>query len=106
MDLVFGSTQTIYIPLTKVTDALGNPYDPTGDPVSVAFSPNNPPNPTDGDFNTAAWVAGALVPTVEILGGPQNGGIPLARGTYTPVVKITDNPEVPWLAAAGVVNVK
>jgi hypothetical protein len=84
----------------NATDAAGNPVDPTGDAVAIAFlvqpAYGPPPDPSDSDFHTAIWATGAG-PTywAGILIGPANGGLVLAKGAWVSVVRVTDNPEVP-----------
>jgi hypothetical protein len=76
----------------------GVPYNPTADPVFVAFAPESapPPDPTAGEWNTAAWETDpGPVYWITILVGPLNGGVPLAQGSYIGYWKATDNPAVP-----------
>lgn len=90
----------------NVIDAEGNPYDPTGDPVEVAYSPVTSP-PTAFNPGTATWYpstwsvqAGNPGPAtywVNFMPGPVNGGAALAAGAYITVARITDNPAVPIL---------
>ena len=78
----------------------GAPYNPSGDPVAVAFvpitSPPSSPDPTSMEWNTASWETDSG-PTywASVLVGPANGGVNLAAGSYLVVVKVTDNPAVP-----------
>jgi hypothetical protein len=86
---------------------LGQPHDPTGDVVTMAFMPypssnyGTPPNPGPGDWHAASWETdtAGLLPTywAVCLVGPANGGLVLAAGRYRIAVKVTDNPEVPAL---------
>lgn len=92
------STEPIQI---QVAAAIGgSTYNPSNDPVSIAFvpvtSPPSSPDPTPGEWNTAYWEVDAG-PTywAGILVGPANGGINLAVGSYVVVVKVTDSPAVP-----------
>ena len=100
------ATSTEYIQLQVVTTQLdGTTYNPTSDPVYVAFlpitSPASSPDPSSGEYNTAFWTtdtsgnywAGILV-------GPLNGGINLAAGSYQVCLKVTDSPAVPVKQAA------
>jgi len=87
--------------LVRATDG-GTVYDPSGDPVSVAFvpvtSPPSNPDPTSGEWQPATWEVDAGNPATywaSILVGPLNGGVPLAAGTYIAYVRVTDNPAVP-----------
>lgn len=89
----------------NVIDAEGNPYDPTGDQVAIAYAPVTSP-PTVFDADTATWYAatfstqaGNPAPTywINFMPGPLNGGVPLAAGAYIVKGKIIDNPAVPIL---------
>jgi hypothetical protein len=78
----------------------GTAYNPTSDTVAVAFAPaqtaGQPPDPTSGEWNPAAWeVDPGPVYWASILVGPLNGGVPLAAGNYICYVRVTDNPAVP-----------
>jgi hypothetical protein len=92
------STEPIQFQVVATSD--GESYDPTGDPVAIAFvpitSPPSSPDPTSGEWNTAYWETDpGPVYFASILVGPLNGGIPLSVGSYLCVVKVTDNPAVP-----------
>lgn len=81
----------------RVLNPDGSPYNPTGDPVQMAFMPT-PPNadPTGGDWHTGTWAAaGDSAYFAQVLVGPRNGGVALAVGDYTVWLQIVDNPEVP-----------
>lgn len=89
----------------SVIDAEGNPYDPSGDDVEVAFHLSTSP-PTAFNADTATWYpatfsvqAGNPTPIfwVNFMPGPLNGGIPLTAGSYIVKGKIVDNPAVPIL---------
>ena len=90
------STQYMQV-LIQVTSA--SPHDPTGDPVSFAFTPANTfPAVEPSTWYTGSWVTfpGSQY-WAEILIGPANGGVSLATGAWQVWVKITDSPEVPVL---------
>ena len=89
----------------NVIDSEGNPYNPAGDAVVVAFAPVTSP-PTVFNAGTATWYAatwsvqpGNPTPVywVNFMPGPVNGGINLAAGSYIVKGRITDNPAVPIL---------
>lgn len=73
-------------------------YNPTGDTVAFAFTPQTYP-----ETSPSAWVSGSWVTFpgpaywAQALVGPANGGTALSLGTYQVWVKITDSPEVPVL---------
>lgn len=81
----------------------GSAYDPTSDPVAVAFIAvpgyGPVPSPGDSDWHTASWETDAgPAYFASILVGPANGGLVLTQGTvYQAFVKVTDNPAVPVL---------
>jgi hypothetical protein len=82
---------------------LGAQYDPTGDPVAMAFMPypayGEPANPGVSDWHAASWETdtNGVLPVywAQCLVGPANGGVVLAAGRYRIAVKVTDNPQVP-----------
>ena len=88
----------------------GVPYDPSNgntNPVAIAFvpitSPPGSPDPTSGEYNTAYWESDPTSPATvwaSIMVGPDNGGIPLAVGSYVATVKITDPSATPVLPGA------
>ena len=82
--------------------AAGVSYDPSGDPLYMAFVPQPTygpvPNVTSEQWNTAYWeVDPGPVYWASCLVGPANGGVVLAQGSYLIAVKITDDPAVPVL---------
>lgn len=80
---------------------LGLPYNPTSKTVQLAFpvSGQAPATWVDGTWETtpSQYLARALV-------GP-GGAIQLDPGTYDVYVKITDDPEIPVVAAQGELEV-
>lgn len=75
-------------------DSGGQPYNPTADPVAVAFMTAPNTKPASGDWKTGSWdttVIGTYVATVLV--GP-GGAATLAPGSYYAWVRITDNPEI------------
>ena len=88
----------------SVIDDQGNPYDPSGDAVEVAYAPITSP-PTEFDPDTATWYASSwsvqagppVTYWVNFMPGPLNGGANLPAGSYTVTGRITDNPAVPIL---------
>ena len=73
-------------------------YNPTGDAVAFAFTPQTYP-----ETSPTSWAAGSWLTFpgpaywAQCLVGPANGGTALSLGTYMVWVKITDSPEVPVL---------
>lgn len=103
------STEYILVPITS--QVLGQPYDPTGDTVAMAFLPSGQ-DPQDSDAHPAIWetwpgsapMSGAEPPYpstfyASCLVGPANGGVVLAPGRYRVWVRVGDNPEVVWVRA-------
>jgi len=91
------SLQYIGIPVKASTLALTS-YDPTADPVRMAFLPQATQAPQSTDWQTAIWSA---VPSNLIfpyaaycLIGP-GGTIDPGIGTFYIWLKVTDNPEIP-----------
>ena len=80
----------------------GSSYDPSADPVFLAFvlqpQYGPTPSPSSGQWNAATWEVDAG-PTywASALVGPANGGVVLAQGVYQIFVKVTDNPAIPVL---------
>ena len=99
------AVSTMPIQLQVSATVNGASYDPTADPVAIAFVPvTSPPtsmDPTTMEWNTAAWETDAG-PTywATVLVGPANGGVSLTVGAYVATVKITDDPAVPVLPGA------
>lgn len=83
----------------------GLPYDPSLDTVQMAFVTIGA-DPTSGDWHTGSWEAAQANNTyfAQVLVGPANSGVVLARGTYAVWVKITDNPEIP-VAQVGTIQI-
>lgn len=95
------SLQYIGVPVKAVTPA-GAAYNPTADPVQMAFMPTATQVPQTSDWQVATWAAmtgNLLYPYAAYClvgpGGTINPGI----GTYVVYLRITDNPEVPVLIA-------
>lgn len=88
------STEYVNVPI-KATGTNGQPVNPTGDAVQMAFMLTG--DPASGDWHAASWDTWTY-PTLQYVAkclvGPA-GTVNLAKGTYTGYVKITDNPEVP-----------
>ena len=92
------STEPVQLSIAATVN--GAVYDPSGDPVAIAFVPKQtsgpPPDPTSGEWQPATWeVDPGPIFWASILVGPLNGGVPLAPGSYIAYVKVTDNPAVP-----------
>lgn len=92
------STQYIQIPITVEAP---EPYDPVNDAVAFAFPPLTYPPTTPTTWYTGSW---STFPgpqyRAQCLVGPSNGGVLLAVGSYSIVVKISDDPELPVLYAS------
>jgi hypothetical protein len=89
------STQYVQVPVDTTFN--GTPFNPTGDPVAMAFMPSPPDaNPGSGDWKTAVWqTLPNGVYAVRLLIGPGTGGLVLTVGNYNIWLRITDNPEIP-----------
>ena len=91
------STQFLQILVTTKYPAT---YDPTADPVQMAFTPQTypPTSPTSAYWVTGSWVTfPGPAYWAQALVGPANGGTALSIGTYQVWLKVTDSPEVPVL---------
>lgn len=102
MDVSSASTQYVFVPVTGTL--LGSSYDPTGDPVSLAFVSLGV-TPGSGDWHTATWQTVNSSNLAVCLVGPANGGVMLDAGVWVVWVRVTATPEVPILQA-GYLNVK
>lgn len=92
-------SSTQYIQVGVTATIAGVAYNPTHDPVFMAFVTTTDPKPSD--FYPATWQSytnssGNPVYRAVCLVGPGSSVI-LPIGTYTVWVKIEDNPEVPVL---------
>ncbi len=95
------SLQYVGVPVKAATLA-GQPFDPTGDAVRMAFMPTATQVPQPADWQSAVWSA---VPSSLIypyaaycLVGP-GGTVTLGLGTYVLYLKVTDDPEIPVIIA-------
>lgn len=76
-------------------DSNGTIYNPTADPVAMAFMTSPNTNPAAGDWKIGGWDSTAIGTYVATcLVGPA-GAATLVPGTYYCWVRITDNPEIP-----------
>lgn len=86
------ATEYIEVPVTVDTD-------PTGDTVDIAivdrWAPIPPPD--DTAWHAAEWKTLAANPYIaRLLVGPDGGALELEAGiTYSAVLRVTDNPEIP-----------
>lgn len=88
------STQYVQTPVRAFQQ--GQPYNPTGDAVVMAFIAGFG-EPGNTDWKTASWAWTTAINgyyIAQCLVGP-GGTITLAQGTYAVWIKITDNPEIP-----------
>ena len=101
------SLQYVFVPVT-VTALNGDPYNPTGDTVEMAFMPQVTQVPMVSDWQSALWTTSAtnvLQPySAYCLVGPA-GTIQLGIGTYLIYVKFTDAVEIPVLQATALLDV-
>ncbi len=91
------STQYVLVPVVFEVD--GAAADPTADTVQMAFiTPGT--DPISGDFKSATWEnTGTDTYAARCLVGPSGGATTLSAGSWSVVVRITDNPEIPVLDA-------
>lgn len=90
-------TRDVAIGPVTAYNGQGQPIDPSGDPVQLAFMPMPPGvDPGSGDWHTGSWATSpAGTRFAQVLVGPANGGVALPVGDYRIWLKVTDNPEVP-----------
>jgi hypothetical protein len=91
VNLLATSTEFLHVPVTTTVN--GAPYDPTSDTVQMAFMATGVP--ASSDWHPSTWETVGSTHNAICLIGPAGGGIPLAPGTYTVYVRVTDNPEIP-----------
>jgi hypothetical protein len=97
--LSLSSLSTVYVqvPVEATVNGISD-YNPTGDPVLLAFLPPGT-NPGVSDWKPGSWQSVAAtsgtVFLAQCLIGPGTGGVTLTPGTYRIWVKVTDNPEIP-----------
>jgi hypothetical protein len=88
------STQYVQVRVQGVSP--DGPYDPTGDTVAFAFTPDGPPFTDPSEWTAGTW---AVYPGpqywAQVFIGPDGGDIALAAGAWLGWLRITDNPEVP-----------
>lgn len=91
------SLEYVSVPLAAFT-LEGEPYNPTGDTVQMAFMPQASQVPQSGDWQAAILSANpenVLYPyVISCLVGP-GGTITLGIGTYVIYTKVIDNPQIP-----------
>lgn len=75
-------------------DSAGAIYNPTADPVAMAFMTSPNTNPATGDWKTGGWDTTAIGTYVATCLVGAGGAATLAPGTYYCWVRITDNPEI------------
>jgi hypothetical protein len=81
----------------------GTPYDPSADPVQMAFTLDDA-EPTE--WYTAAWAAsGSTSWAIKCLVGPDGGVVTLEPGSYTVFWTAVDNPETPVKRADGILTI-
>jgi hypothetical protein len=89
---------TQYVQVLVQASGAGGPYNPTGDPVAFAFTPDSLPPAAPSAWITGSWVTypGGQY-WAQVLVGPAGGDIALAAGAWLGWLRITDDPEVPVL---------
>jgi hypothetical protein len=96
------SLQYVEVPV-KATLTTGVAYDPTSNPVSMAFIAQATAVPQLSDWQTASWAvrnSDILYPYVAVcLIGPGST-VQLGIGTYVIYVRVQGNPEIPILQAS------
>ena len=97
--LSFSTASLQYIPAQVTALKEGVPYDPTGDTVAMAFTAGvTTTTPASLTTYSATWDTAQGQHIALCLVGP-GGTTQLTAGIWTVWVKITDNPEIPFLVA-------
>lgn len=89
------STEYVKVPLPTVPAGV----DLTLDSFQMAFAATKDSIVAAPDWHTAIWDPVAQV--VELLVGPGAGGVVITPGSYVVLLKVTDSPEIPVIAAPG-----
>lgn len=87
-------TSTVFIPANITATSGGSSFNPTADEVDFAFI-SGPTDPQSGDWHTGSWVSGGPPYIAQILVGPLNGGLVLAKGSYIIWCRVIATPQVP-----------
>jgi hypothetical protein len=90
------ATSSPFVQVQVIATLDGAPYDPTADPVAIAFVPvpqyGAPPNPVSGQWNTASWETDSSSSLTtywaSVLTGPS--GVSLTAGAWAIAVQVTD----------------
>lgn len=99
MRIVYGSNEYVRFPVTATEN--GDPVDPTGATVDVAFVAAG--SSAALVWNEAAWETIDGRHFVRVLIGPD--GVNLDRGLYTVLARIDLPPEMPVIPARGTLRV-
>lgn len=86
------SLETLRCPV--FADAGGGIYNPTSDPVAMAFTTGPGTKPASGDWKSGGWDTTAIGTYVATCLIGTGGAATLAPGSYYVWVRITDNPEI------------
>jgi hypothetical protein len=89
-NVVANVTELVGILVPPGSASIGNP---TQYPVQFAFTTSQ--NQTPSSWNNGAWVTSSAPYITEILVGPANGGLVLAKGTYGIWVRVVTPTQVP-----------
>lgn len=95
------SSKYVQVPIGATTPT-GASYNPTADAVYFAFMPHGTGQPAPADWHGGTWAATTSTNGtywIQILIGPDNGGLNLGPGTYRIWYRVNDDPEVDAEAA-------
>lgn len=97
MPVLYQSALSLQYVQAQVEVTSEDPYDPTGDAVTFAFTRSPLTEPADDDWTPATWTTWPGPQYwAQLLIGP-GGNLQLADGTWQAWLRITDSPEVPVL---------
>lgn len=95
MQIAVVSTEFVTADITAMAGGIG--INPTGFPVQFAFTQNGA-EPLSGDWHNGQWASVNPPYVAQILVGPANGGLVLAKGFYQIWVKVITSSQVPVIS--------
>lgn len=94
------STEYVSSDVTAMAGGIG--INPTGFPVEFAFTQNGT-EPQSGDWHNGTWGSTNPPYVAQILIGPANGGLVLAKGVYQIWVRVITSSQVPVISVGTLV---
>ena len=100
IEIALVSTEFLSADVSAMAGGIG--INPTTFPVDFAFTTAGA-EPQSGDWHTGQWGSSNAPYVAEILIGPANGGLVVAKGTYTIWVKVVTSSQVPVISVGTLV---